>query len=125
MITIVLAAFVCCAYIVGSVIPYTVKGFNEPGVDVNPQQIVVVALSALFALFTFTLTVSHVVMIMMGQTTVENMQIQTMRERESEQLGKAYRWWESGISPLNIDEVITVLIWLLTVMRSSGISFYR
>ncbi|KAF6750358.1 vacuole protein [Ephemerocybe angulata] len=88
------AAFVCCAYIVGSVIPYTVKGFNEPGVDVNPQQIVVVALSALFALFTFTLTVSHVVMIMMGQTTVENMQIQTMRERESEQLGKAYRWWE-------------------------------
>ncbi|KAF5334930.1 hypothetical protein D9611_010047 [Ephemerocybe angulata] len=86
------AAFVCCAYIVGSVIPYTVKGFNEPGVDVNPQQIVVVALSALFALFTFTLTVSHVVMIMMGQTTVENMQIQTMRERESEQLGKAYRW---------------------------------
>ncbi|KAF5334879.1 hypothetical protein D9611_010041 [Ephemerocybe angulata] len=95
------AAFLCCAYIVGSVIPYTVKGFNEPGVDVNPQQIVVVALSALFALFTFTLTVSHVVMIMMGQTTVENMQIQTMRERESEQLGKAYRWWESGISPLN------------------------
>ncbi|KAF5334978.1 hypothetical protein D9611_010038 [Ephemerocybe angulata] len=88
------AAFLCCAYIVGSVIPYTVKGFNEPGVDVNPQQIVVVALSALFALFTFTLTVSHVVMIMMGQTTVENMQIQTMRERESEQLGKAYRWWE-------------------------------
>ncbi|KAF5334926.1 hypothetical protein D9611_010046 [Ephemerocybe angulata] len=92
------AAFMCCAYIVGSVIPYTVKGFNEPGVDVNPQQIVVVALSALFALFTFTLTVSHVVMIMMGQTTVENMQIQTMRERESEQLGKAYRWWESGIT---------------------------
>ncbi|KAF6749700.1 DHHC palmitoyltransferase-domain-containing protein [Ephemerocybe angulata] len=88
------AAFLCCAYIVGSVIPYTVKGFNEPGVDVNPQQIVVVALSALFALFTFTLTVSHVIMIMMGQTTVENMQIQTMRERESEQLGKAYRWWE-------------------------------
>ncbi|KAF5334991.1 hypothetical protein D9611_010050 [Ephemerocybe angulata] len=88
------AAFLCCAYIVGSVIPYTVKGFNEPGVDLSPQQIVVVALSALFALFTFTLTVSHVVMIMMGQTTVENMQIQTMRERESEQLGKAYRWWE-------------------------------
>ncbi|RXW18095.1 hypothetical protein EST38_g7766 [Candolleomyces aberdarensis] len=88
------AAFFCTAYIIGTMLPYTVKGFTERGANVNPQQLVLVALSALFALFTFSLTVTHIYMIMLGQTTVENMQIQTMKRREDGQLGKAFKWWE-------------------------------
>jgi hypothetical protein len=33
-------------------------------------------------------------MIMLGQTTVENMQISTMKRREEVQLSKAFKWWE-------------------------------
>jgi hypothetical protein len=33
-------------------------------------------------------------MTLLGQTTVENMRIQTLKERENESLSKAYRWYE-------------------------------
>lgn len=70
------------------------RGFSEIGRDIQIQEIVVVALAALFSLFTFTLVVSHTHMIMLGRTTVEHMQIETLKEREAEQLGKAYRFWQ-------------------------------
>jgi len=38
------AACVCCVYIAASLLPFTVRGFNVRGLDVNPQQLVVVAL---------------------------------------------------------------------------------
>ena len=38
------AAFVTAAYIIGTMLPFTVKGFTERGVDVNPQQLVIIAL---------------------------------------------------------------------------------
>ncbi|KAJ3520605.1 hypothetical protein NMY22_g12678 [Coprinellus aureogranulatus] len=88
------AAVVFCVYTIGSMIPYTQKGFNDPRLSMNAQQIVVIALSGIFGLFTFTLLASHVYMTLQGQTTVENMQIQTLKERESETLSRAYRWYE-------------------------------
>jgi len=52
--------------------------------------------SGLFALFTATLLVSHVHLMLLNQSTVENMEFQAMRERESRMLGKMFRFWEIG-----------------------------
>jgi len=72
--------------------------------DLDPQMIVIIALAGLFALFTSTLVVTHVHMILKGQTTVESMGIRSMRERESATLQRAYSWWEFGARKRTIKE---------------------
>lgn len=52
--------------------------------------------TGLFLLFTGTLVISHVRMILRGMTTVETIQMQSMAEREKWLLGQVYAWWEFG-----------------------------
>ena len=109
------AAFVFTAFVFATLVVYTVR-MNGSSSDLDPQMIVIIALyvwkithlsdfgrnshtiyrAGLFALFTSTLVVSHVNMILKGQTTVESMSIRSMRERESATLQRAYSWWEFG-----------------------------
>lgn len=42
------------------------------------------------------LTITHVYLILRGQTTVENMQIRSMKEREERNLAKVYGFWQFG-----------------------------
>ncbi|TFK26936.1 zf-DHHC-domain-containing protein [Coprinopsis marcescibilis] len=97
------AAFFCTAYVFGTLLPYTVRGFRL-NLDFNPQQLVVIALAALFAIFTFTLAISHIYLIVMGQTTVESMQIRTMKHRESQQLMKAFSCWQISAKRFTLKE---------------------
>ncbi|KAF8900441.1 DHHC palmitoyltransferase-domain-containing protein, partial [Gymnopilus junonius] len=64
--------------------------------SLNPQGIVLIALAALFLLFTSMLAISHTHLILNGQTTVESMQIRNIREREDHTLARGFKWWEVG-----------------------------
>lgn len=95
---------------------------NVSSSDLDPQMIVIIALyvwkithflvlderssiyrAGLFALFTFTLVVTHVRLILNSQTTVESMSIRSMEERESATLQRAYSWWEFGYVLCSVD----------------------
>ncbi|KAJ7832309.1 hypothetical protein B0H13DRAFT_2371016 [Mycena leptocephala] len=65
--------------------------------DVDPQEVVVMALAALFALFTFSLGVAHTRFILLSQTTVESLGVQRLKEREGAGLADAgIGCWEVG-----------------------------
>ncbi|KAF8816885.1 zf-DHHC-domain-containing protein [Phlegmacium glaucopus] len=70
----------------------------------DPQELVIIALAGLFLIFTFTLVITHVQMILTGMTTVETLQMQTMQMREKRLLGKVYAWWEFGAKTRKLRE---------------------
>jgi len=85
---------VLTSYTLGTLVAYTVTSTQSSATTVNPQEIVVIALSGLFLLFTALLVVSHTHMILKGQTTVESMQVRSMREREERTLARGFSSWE-------------------------------
>ncbi|KAF7290273.1 Palmitoyltransferase [Mycena indigotica] len=65
------------------------------GGAIDPQEAVIVALSALFLLFTASLFFAHVRMILLTQTTVEGLVVRTLKDRESAQLAsEGHPWWD-------------------------------
>ncbi|KAM6490991.1 zf-DHHC domain containing protein [Amanita muscaria] len=83
------AGGVACAYIFSTLLGFTIHDSILNHANVDPQRIAVIALAGLFSIFTWTLTVSHVLLILRSQTTVEQMVIRHMEERESDQLNRA------------------------------------
>jgi palmitoyltransferase len=125
------ATFVYSSFVFATLIVYTVRMMNASSSDLDPQIIVIIALyvwkithslvldelssiyrAGLFALFTSTLVVTHVHMILKGQTTVESMSIRSMRERESATLQRAYSWWEFGYVLCSVDFLLPFPIFL-------------
>ncbi|TFK36057.1 DHHC palmitoyltransferase-domain-containing protein [Crucibulum laeve] len=84
-------------YILITLLIYTVKANNNAAnggpEDLDAQEIVVIALSALFALFTSALCISHVRLIWQGQSTVESMHIRAVKDRETDLLRKEFGVW--------------------------------
>ncbi|KAI0092352.1 DHHC palmitoyltransferase-domain-containing protein [Irpex rosettiformis] len=64
--------------------------------DLDPQYIVVIALSALFTLFTLALLMTHIFLIVFNQSTVEQMRASDMKERENAKLSRMYAWYQFG-----------------------------
>ncbi|KAF8890744.1 DHHC palmitoyltransferase-domain-containing protein [Infundibulicybe gibba] len=84
-------------YIFATLLAYTIRESSDVlAGDVDPQQIVLIALAGVFALFTTTLLLSHTYMIWHGQTTVESMQQHNVKEREARALNREFRFWEFG-----------------------------
>ncbi|KAK6993105.1 Palmitoyltransferase [Favolaschia claudopus] len=75
-----LAAFAFTIYTFASLLAFNVGGRN--GGDTDPQEVVIIALAALFALFTATLAIEHTRMILFSQTTVESLAIRRQKERD-------------------------------------------
>jgi len=82
----------------------------------DPQEIVVIALyvgchlcnislmfpsAGLFFLFTTMLALSHTRLILLGQSTVESMQIHSMKERESRALARGFSCWQIRCAGIN------------------------
>ncbi|KIY68821.1 zf-DHHC-domain-containing protein [Cylindrobasidium torrendii FP15055 ss-10] len=67
------------AYVFATLLAYTVK---ESDSDIDAQRIVIIALAALFCLFTSSLFASHVRLLCLSETTVESMRDQSMKEKE-------------------------------------------
>lgn len=66
------------------------------GDDIDPEMIVIIVLSGLFAFFTAALLGTHVNLIVHNQTTVETMNSQRMKEREKGVLARMHAWYEFG-----------------------------
>ncbi|KAK2463788.1 hypothetical protein APHAL10511_004186 [Amanita phalloides] len=88
------AAAIYCAYVFSTLVAYTVHDAKSLGAGVDPQVIAVIALTFLFGLFLWTLTVSHIMLILGNQTTIESMLIRRMKEREAAQLNKAFACYD-------------------------------
>lgn len=63
---------------------------------INPQHIVLLALTALFGLFCFLMFLTHVQLIMLNQTTVESLGFRSMQEREQDNLARMHHWYDCG-----------------------------
>ncbi|KAG2079891.1 DHHC palmitoyltransferase-domain-containing protein [Suillus cothurnatus] len=80
----------------------TVLGLNiksrsrSPAPAINPQHIVLLALTALFGLFCFLMFLTQVQLIMLNQTTVESLAFRSMQEREQDNLAHMYHWYACG-----------------------------
>ncbi|KJA25008.1 hypothetical protein HYPSUDRAFT_200244 [Hypholoma sublateritium FD-334 SS-4] len=98
------ATVVFTSYTFGTLLAYTIKSSDSPLVDIDPQEIVVIALAGFFLLFTFLLVLSHVGLILRGLSTVESLQVRNMKERESMMLAKGFKWWEFGAKKQTIQE---------------------
>ncbi|KAJ6625954.1 DHHC palmitoyltransferase-domain-containing protein [Mycena sp. CBHHK59/15] len=55
--------------------------------NIDPQEVVIIALAALFALFTLSLATAHTRLILLSQTTVESLSVSRLKERESAAFG--------------------------------------
>ncbi|KAJ7896926.1 zf-DHHC-domain-containing protein [Mycena leptocephala] len=99
-----LATLVFTLYTFFSLLAFNINisssSFSSRGVgetDIDPQEVVVMALAALFALFTFSLGVAHTRFILLSQTTVESLGVQRLKEREGAGLADAgIGCWEVG-----------------------------
>ncbi|KAF8334416.1 zf-DHHC-domain-containing protein [Amanita rubescens] len=88
------AGGIYCAYVFATILAYTVHDIQVDDASLDPQLVLIIALTGLFGLFTWTLTISHIMLILSSQTTVESLMIRHMKERESHQLNKAYACWD-------------------------------
>ncbi|KAF9074361.1 DHHC palmitoyltransferase-domain-containing protein [Rhodocollybia butyracea] len=88
------ATAIFTAYTFATLLPYTIRSNHSPTASIDPQQIVILALSALFLLFTTTLFITHTFLLSVSQSTVESHQHQSMKERESSLLSEVFAWYE-------------------------------
>ncbi|KAJ7455017.1 zf-DHHC-domain-containing protein [Mycena galericulata] len=94
------ATFALTTYTFASLLAFNVNVSGREAVgegDVDPQEVVIIALAALFALFTLSLGAAHTRLVLLSQTTVESLAVQRLTEREGAGLREAgVRWWEVG-----------------------------
>ncbi|KIK66341.1 hypothetical protein GYMLUDRAFT_38150 [Collybiopsis luxurians FD-317 M1] len=88
-----LATAVFTSYTLATLVAYTVRSSNA-GDDLDVQQIVIIALSGLFFIFTSTLFISHARLLMVSQTTVESLEVRAIKEREDAMLDQVFSVWE-------------------------------
>jgi len=72
------AAGVFCIYTFATVLAYTIHTVN-----LDPQWVVLIAIAAMFMTFTLMLSISHIHMICIGQTTVETFGFRSLKDKES------------------------------------------
>ncbi|KAH9837742.1 zf-DHHC-domain-containing protein [Rhodofomes roseus] len=63
---------------------------------VDAQKIVIIVLSFFFVVFTSSLLVSHMRLIMLNTTTVESLRSQSIRDREKRVLARMHPWYAVG-----------------------------
>ncbi|EGN94644.1 hypothetical protein SERLA73DRAFT_187681 [Serpula lacrymans var. lacrymans S7.3] len=64
--------------------------------DIDPQHIVVIALTGFFGIFAVLMLISQIMLIRLNQTTVESIGFRLMREREAGTLAYMYSWYDFG-----------------------------
>ncbi|KAJ7750903.1 DHHC palmitoyltransferase-domain-containing protein [Mycena metata] len=92
------ATFIFTTFTFASLLSWNANSaLTHGGDDVDPQEVVIIALAALFALFTSSLGIAHTRMVLLSQTTVENLGVQRMREHERAGLEAAgVACWDVG-----------------------------
>ncbi|KAF9463502.1 DHHC palmitoyltransferase-domain-containing protein [Collybia nuda] len=88
------AACVFSVYTFATLLGFTIHAVNSLNGDIDPQEIVVIVLAAVFTLFTAPLLLSHIHLILKGQTTVESMKARVQKNREEQALADVFRFWQ-------------------------------
>ncbi|KAA1474113.1 zf-DHHC-domain-containing protein [Dentipellis sp. KUC8613] len=83
-----------CLWTLSTLIGLNAKNDSRPGKSVDPQHIVVIALSGFFTFFTVAMFVTHASLISINQTTVEHLGSRTMKERENDMLADMLPAWK-------------------------------
>ncbi|KAI9453633.1 DHHC palmitoyltransferase-domain-containing protein [Lactarius psammicola] len=79
-----------CLWTFSTLVGLNARAASRTDTTVDPQHIVVIVLSGLFAVFTSAMLTSHIVLISTNQTTVEHVASRAMKDRESETLDKMH-----------------------------------
>ncbi|KAI9452304.1 zf-DHHC-domain-containing protein [Lactarius psammicola] len=82
-----------CLWTFSTLVGLNARAASRTDTTVDPQHIVVIVLSGLFAVFTSAMLTSHIVLISTNQTTVEHVASRAMKDRESETLDKMHSFW--------------------------------
>ncbi|KAG6896500.1 hypothetical protein C0992_007899 [Termitomyces sp. T32_za158] len=86
------AGSVYTIYICVTLLVFVVLRASTDG-HIDPQRIVVIALAALFGMFTTVMQCTHFRLIWIGQTTVEGIQAHRMRHREKQAMNDVIGCW--------------------------------
>ncbi|KAJ3557634.1 hypothetical protein NM688_g1366 [Phlebia brevispora] len=87
-------AMIFCMWTFATLVAGTVNMNRNSSID--PEFIVVIALAALFILFTSVLLVTHIRLIILNQSTVDTLKAQNMKEREKAVLARMFAWYQFG-----------------------------
>jgi palmitoyltransferase len=106
-------ACIFCIWTFATLLAQNVKFVSNPNFDMDPQQIVIIALCVLslrsspndtesrwmnragvFMIFTLLLCASHILLILRNQSTVESLGTRSIREREQYTLSQMYPMWK-------------------------------
>ncbi|THH03993.1 hypothetical protein EW145_g5843 [Phellinidium pouzarii] len=69
-------------WIFATLVAMNAKRDPDPSINIDPQQVVIMALSALFFIFTILVLMAQIRLIILNQSSVESMITSTMKERE-------------------------------------------
>lgn len=88
-----MATAIFTVYTFATLVAYTVRSSNDND-DIDPQQIVIIALAGLFCIFTVALFTSHLRLLCLSQTTVEQLHHQSIKEREDHMLADVFALYQ-------------------------------
>ncbi|KAH9039078.1 zf-DHHC-domain-containing protein [Lactarius pseudohatsudake] len=82
-----------CLWTFSTLVGLNARAASRTDTTTDPEHIVVIVLSGLFAVFTSAMLVSHIVLISTNQTTVEHVAVRAMKDRENETLNNMHSFW--------------------------------
>ncbi|KAF8550647.1 zf-DHHC-domain-containing protein [Imleria badia] len=86
-------ATVFCFWTFSTLLSLNVKQRASAAPDLDPQQIVVIALAGFFGIFSSLILSSQLHLVLLNQTTVESLSYRSMRDREQALLSQMYKWY--------------------------------
>jgi palmitoyltransferase len=95
------ATSVFTTFVLSSVLFFIVNSrriWDKDGIE--PHFVILLALAALFDIFTAALFVSHGRLITHGQTTVESMYVKAIQDKDDDALARGFAWWECRYAKL-------------------------
>ncbi|KAJ3491933.1 hypothetical protein NLI96_g375 [Meripilus lineatus] len=87
-------ALLFCSWTFATLLAATVKSNSNPNRDIDPQQVVVIAVAGLFTLFSGVLLVTHIRLILLNLSTLESLGVARMEEREKAVLARLHSCYE-------------------------------
>ncbi|KAH8988336.1 zf-DHHC-domain-containing protein [Lactarius akahatsu] len=82
-----------CLWTFSTLVGLNARAASHTDTTTDPEHIVVIVLSGLFAVFTSAMFMSHIVLISTNQTTVEHVAVRAMKDRENETLNNMHSFW--------------------------------
>lgn len=84
-----------CLYIFLGTLTALIPIYNPPqGYHLEPQQIAVLAISFVFGVFTWGMVFSHIRLIALNLTTIEDMMFSRVSDHEATELDYAFGWYD-------------------------------